>query len=152
MRKRILLVIVAATAVLMAMSPRVGDAIGSRRSGVRGVPTTVAVVASRPYPGADAVIIRRVSVLPHDLILIYSGVASPEYVAATFHALAVTRARHGDIPDKDRVVRVDAPTRTLKYRATPLMVLEMLRVAVPREVAGFGRMATVVVSLPPQRH
>jgi hypothetical protein len=136
---------------VLGMQPR--RAVAQAPRAPDGRPTVTALVAlvdQLPYGDADAVIIRRTDVEPHDAVLLKRSKASAQCVAEALHTLAGTRARHGDIPIKGMVIRVPAPSTPRRTGATGAAVLEMLKRARLRDIPGLGRVPAVTVHLAAQ--
>lgn len=117
-----------------------------------GVPVTVVLVPDLGYGGADAVILRRPSEDPADLILLRAGTESPEQLTEAVLGLLSVRKSQGDLPTgAPRVLRV----RALKARSQPVRwthgVIHNLRTAQARDVRGVGRYRAIDVLLPEQQ-
>jgi hypothetical protein len=70
----------------------------------------IAIPQSFPYNSAQAVIVRRVNAADHDLILVRAGQAQPGRLAAAIGTLQAVRARYGDTPNQDMLIRVPEGT------------------------------------------
>ena len=111
--------------VILIAAARSRLAIGQSPTAIAkhpGVSATVVEVATIPYGNADAVIVRRPQILPHDVIMLRPSAANSAYLAEALHDLAVIRARTSDVPDKATVVRVNAPHQAQKNEASAALV------------------------------
>ena len=118
------------------------------------VDATVALVDRLPDPSASAVVLRRKTTLPHDLILLPDGNATTAVLHDGIGALIRMRRDGGDIPDRDTrlVIRgahsdheeVWASAMERRRAVTDLADLE---VSPPRGIEGIGEVRAITIPL-----
>lgn len=118
------------------------------------VPVTLALVDSVPQGNPPFRILRRADVEPHDVILLRADADSVTLSAAVADLLLI-RAQQGDTTRAEAMVRVrrrDAePDRPVRMLPWGRRVMDDLRRAAPKELAGVGTVPAVQIWLPPQR-
>lgn len=118
------------------------------------VPVTLALVDSIPGGAAQFRILRRVDATPHDIILLPYG-ADQTVLSEAIADLLAMRALTGDTATAAGMMRVRHPQQTAGRTPRPLpwagRVMNDLRRAEPRPLAGVGTVPAVEVWLPPQR-
>ncbi len=97
------LTLTSVTAPLLAQRGTANNAEVARR-----VPVTIAIVDSVPYGGAPAVVLRRATSIPRDVIVLGRAAASGEQLSAAIATLLVARELGGDTARADAVLRVNA--------------------------------------------
>ncbi len=117
-------------------------------------PFAIAVVDDVGYPGADAVVVRRASASPHDVVLVREARANPRLLAAAVRHLAALRALQGDTPGVDGVYRVTLDARNDQRWVRPDEPAKWMRSLnraseVPLE--GFENAKYIVLEMPIQR-
>lgn len=126
---------------------------GTQQGSPRRVPLTVALVESIPNRGGAFVILRRSDATPADVILL-TAAADAAALSNAIHTLALARSHGGDRPRKTVMLRqrpeLSNPGRSRPELPWARRVLADLRGAVPRDLAGIGRVRAVDVWLPPQ--
>jgi len=119
----------------------------------RRVAVTIVLTNKLPQGTTGAAILRRHSVVPHDVILLAEPGADANQLSAALFTLAATREVMGDTASADATVRVpsSAGPQAWARRETPRAgrTLDRLRVASPREVAGVGTVRAYDVDLLP---
>jgi hypothetical protein len=116
------------------------------------VPAVLVLVDSSATSGEPFQVLRRASVEPHDVILLAQG-ADAWSLSAAVRQLVLLRRMQGDTSSATGPMRIrGAPTT---HAAGPLpwaaRVIEDLRNATARRVAGIGTAPAVQIWLPPQR-
>ncbi len=118
----------------------------------RRVPVTVALTNQMPYRDAPAVILRRATAVPHDVILLRRNGASGAQLSAAVFQLLVLRERDGDTASTDGVYRVIAPQGPAAWRGseerTAGRTVSRLFSAPAREISGVGIVAATELYLP----
>lgn len=148
------------TCILVALlGPVVPISFGSRLDAQASerptrVPVTLALVDDIPGGAAPFRIVRRVHVAPYDVILLHSS-ASQDALSEAIADLLTLRSIAGDTATAGGMVRVQRPPQAAGRSPRPLpwagRVMDDLRRAQPRHVAGVGVVPAVEVWLPPQR-
>jgi hypothetical protein len=116
------------------------------------VPALVVLVDTLPDPVARAMIMRRAHDFPMDMILLTPATATARQLSAAVFTLLVVRAKQGETPSRDNLVRVvmtegpEAWIDTEERRAEA--VVRRLRRANPQYVAGFGLVPSTTLYLP----
>ena len=105
---------------------------------VKRIFALVAVPDTFRYLNTDAVIVRRKATLPHDLILVRPGHADARMIAEAVQTLQAERARHGDVPATNRLVRVRTPRAALRLLQHAASWAEALNKKPSVDVAGIG--------------
>lgn len=106
MKKESAIAVLVATAMLMGRpEPVTGQERGAASDSV-----AVVLVETLPFPEAPAVIVRRASQTPQDVILIVGERLNAEQVAAALIALAGLRSAKGEVIEEDQTFRVRART------------------------------------------
>ncbi|MEP6999479.1 MAG: hypothetical protein ABI969_03310 [bacterium] len=115
-------------------------------------PATVAVVDQLSDQSADAVVIRRQGMLPHDVIMLGRGKMTTEALGAGITALFALRDQEGDLPTRDMRLVVHggrAPKHWAKSaqgnRASA--DISQLRSSARRQVQGLGAVQAVDIPL-----
>ena len=143
MRNRRLHMWLVATTMCFTTHAVRGQASTPPAHAVRRVFALVAVPDSFPYRNADAVIVRRTTALPHDVILLRQSHADPRTIAEAAQTLQAERARHGDVPTVDRLVRVQAPRAQLRLGRSAESWAHALARKSSSDVPGIGRARAV---------
>ena len=123
------------------------------REMARRVPVTLAIVSSLPTGGEGIVILRRGASVPHDVIALTRGAATPERLSEAYFMLASVRGAMGDTASRDAMIKVpDSPPpdawakRTLSSAGR---TLTRLTASQPQPVLGLGMVPAYVVYLKP---
>jgi hypothetical protein len=109
------------------------------------IPISIALADDLPYPGTDAVLIRRRAKVPHDLIVIRSTAASEGLLARALFTLYATQSKDSACPSRDGVFRVTdrsgtrPPIWTDQDQASVGRILSRVRGRAPEELPGVGR-------------
>ena len=116
------------------------------------VQATVLLVDQLSDPSASAIVIRRTNALPHDVILLPSGLATTEALGAGISALFKMRKSMGDVPTRDARVLVRDATmprswKTGLQRGRAEADLADLEQSAPRQVVGFGAVRAIDIPL-----
>lgn len=97
---------VAGGLALLGATSGVLEAQGRRGQDLRRTQAIIAVPQHFPYPGADAVVLRRTTQLPKDVILLRSERVEAGLLSSAVRTLLALRATFGDDPQSDGVFRV----------------------------------------------
>jgi hypothetical protein len=119
----------------------------ARKPGGR-VLAIVAIDGNFKYKNTDAVVLRRATVQPHDVILIRTGKASPEQIAEAVDLLQALRARQGDVPTADALIRVPPPGPVRAHAREASDWAGILREIRPSDLPGVGEVAHLGLWLP----
>ena len=123
-------------------------------SSPRSVPFAIAVTDSFPYRNADAVILRRVSAKPHDVIVIKQGKATGPRIAASIRELEFLRAALGNEPTSDALYRVKStqtPRETARLERTAVQYARKLAIIEARRLEGVGLVRHILLAVPGQQ-
>jgi hypothetical protein len=141
--------------VALAVATYVGAAVLEAQTPLYNVqdmtPFAFAVVDTFHFGDADAVIVRRVNALPHDVILVRHSRLDKKWLSEALHVLAEVRAHGGDQPTQDAVFRVTEPGPKRAREDEANDWARRLRDDRPNELDGFGIVHNLVVYLPNQR-
>ena len=111
--------------------------------------TVIAAVPTLPYSGADAVIVRRATQLPHDVILVRSDRATAVQLAQAAFMIETLRAVAGSgTPTADAVIRVPSPTQNHRHIRDAANWAQILERTTPSDLAGVGNVRHLRVDLP----
>jgi hypothetical protein len=106
----------------------------------RRVPVTVVLVDSLPGSGVEALILRRPSVQPHDVILLRSASADGTALATAALQLLLIRDRAGDVPTSASTFRIREGSRggraLEREIGSATRIVDRLRTKQPRTVPG----------------
>lgn len=123
---------------------------------VARVPATLALVNSLRIPTAPAMILRRSSVEPRDVILLPKSNARQEVLAAALATLQSVRSVLGDTARTDMVIGVRNSAVRRQRSAADLRqaagILLQLEKAAPRDVAQVGHVRAVDIHLRRSAH
>ncbi|HET7461622.1 MAG TPA: hypothetical protein VFJ82_10245 [Longimicrobium sp.] len=158
MPKTLLAACAAFVAAVLSSAAAIGQQAGptlaqlrQQQEMARRVRVTIALSDQLPAPDSvPAVILRRGSTAPRDVILLRSG-ATPGQLAAAVLRLMVIRDRMGDTARTDAAFRLPGAHRMPKGGATELQAgrtLARLRGAPSQDLPGVGRVPAVEVYLP----
>lgn len=118
------------------------------------VPVTLALVDDISGGATPFLIVRRVDVAPYDVILLQSS-ASQDALSEAIGDLLTLRSIAGDTAATGGMVRIRRPQQPTGRSPRPLpwagRVMNDLRQAQPRHIAGVGMVPAIEVWLPPQR-
>ena len=116
-----------------------------------GIVVTAVLMDEMPVAGARAVVLRRVTTHPRNVILLPRGRATPADLSDAIATVFGLREAHGDLPFAD--ARVVVPPRKSPRRARPSVYMEQRLDAltrVPRRtVAGVGDVPAIDIRLGP---
>lgn len=159
MRRHVLTARAVASALLLCgVSTAQGqqDTVDARvkREKSNRVPVTIAVVDSMPFRGAAAVVMRRASLVPHDVIVVHRDVADGEMLSAAVFTLLSARALSGDTASTDQVLRVPARRGPVGWRRREVPTLDRALDRIANDprvtVAGVGPAQVATLYLPPK--
>lgn len=118
----------------------------------RRVPVTIALLGSLPQPASKAVILRRKTATPHDIILLDSRVASGRDLSAAIFTLLAARDINGDTTAADMTIRVPDGTGRSYLGKRDLRrseaAVRKLHASNPTFLAGFGSVRAFDLWLP----
>jgi hypothetical protein len=111
-------------------------------------PAMVAEVDRLSDTTATAIIIRRVKLLPHDVIELQSDRMTVHTLGAAVHALASARARGGDDPVNDEIVVVHGGDMPASWKTNGLVPisenqLQTLQASQPASLPGVGNVRSM---------
>jgi hypothetical protein len=134
------------------------DSIVTAHMATAPYPATVALVPRLRVPdtAATAVILRRVSGKPQDVILLDAGRASPGVYAAAVRALLTLRARDGDVPTRNAAVAVHDTAMPSAWERAGLdkravADFQQLKTQAPRRLDGVGTVPSLTIELAPMK-
>jgi len=104
-----------------------------------------------PYVGANAVIVRRTTLEPHDVIVVRAGRSTPKLLAEAVSQLGGIRALYGNTPAGDAIYRVTESSKVRQHEGYAVNWNSMLRAIRPSELAGFGVVRHVSIYLRDQQ-
>ncbi len=116
------------------------------------VDATVAIADDLPDPSADAVVVRRVNMLPHDVILLSKNHVNDAAMGSGIQALFELRKQMGDIPIKDVHVSVRASKVPSHWKNTAqdkraTEDISALKQSPMRQLVGVGRVRSLEIPL-----
>ena len=114
-------------------------------------PFAIAVVDSLAYPDADAVVVRRPSAQPHDVILVRRGKADPSRLADAVRLLEILRASGGDLPTSQAAFRVTSSGHRDSRLEEAVAWADWLEHVRKRTLDGYGEAAVIQLYLPNHR-
>jgi hypothetical protein len=132
---------------------------GNAQAAQKVVEATVVLTDELRDANADAMILRRVNMLPHDVVLLRATHATARDFRAAVKMLYAIRRRTGDVPTRDGHVSFKLPPdSTMRTGATLLVApstpsdaatidAARLQEAEQREVAGIGRVRALTIGL-----
>jgi hypothetical protein len=107
----------------------------------------IAEADSFPYTGADAVIVRRTTFEPHDVILVRGGKGSTRLLAEAVGFLGGLRAIQGDSPTTNGIYRVVTKGKPHRWERHSHNWMSTLASERPRPISGLGEKRHIVLFL-----
>lgn len=159
MRKNALPFVMSASIALLAASPLAAQQTKQQGRSAR-VPATIVLADSFPYPGTNAVIIRRrgdaTDRARPDIIVLRGSTATTQELSDAIVNLLSVRGGLGDTASSSRILRVHPHPGVSEAKPKAVLpwaqrVLADLRIAPERQIAGVGRVRAVDIWLTPQR-
>lgn len=147
---RAFVIVIALAAQFTSESKLFGQGITVPRGPHGEVPVFFLVVDSIQYKGADAVIVRRASAAPHDLVLLKRSMVQARILAEAVHTLAFIRAKYGDDPAADAVYRVTDHGKPLPREAEAADWAASLKTGRRHQFDPYGLVPVLGVALPTQ--
>lgn len=140
----------AALVLLFLLSAGAAAGQAARRSA--RIPVRVVLLDALPVSGAGAVIQRRVSGSPTDIILLTAETATARQLSAAVLTLITLHGVDGSTPSRDALVKVNSrqgPTAWIETeeRRAEAMVRRLRRLR-PTHVQGYGQVRTLVFTVP----
>jgi hypothetical protein len=147
-----IMVIAAIAGALPARAHAQGLAATAPRSGrmtIRGAtPVVITAVDDFKYKGSKAVIVRRTTMMPHDVILVKKEHVNPRFLADAVFKLQAVRSAFGDIPTRDAVYRVTPRDKEGKRTTEAIGWANTLATTRENELEGYGPVKQVILYLP----
>jgi len=109
---------------------------------------TIAVVDTFRYQNADAVIVRRASGVPHDVIVVRRDKLRPSLLSEAVVVLRAVRKRAGDIPSADMLIRVPTPKQTHRFQHAAGEWSRTLALTPRTRLDGLGTASVLTVEIP----
>jgi hypothetical protein len=140
--------------VFAALSVLWSSAVSGQAATQLRIPVLVAVIDSLPQKASGALIVRRASMSPSDIILLTPQSSTARQLSAAVFTLVTAQAVLGSKPEKNAFLKVDSRTgpsawiETEERRAEN--ILRKLRRKAPAYVAGYGFVRSVVITVPDQ--
>jgi hypothetical protein len=112
------------------------------------------ILSRLPLDGVSAVVIRRTTLWPHDVILLAPATTTSGVLASALYQPAIEHHRNGDVPDHDYVLKVtetSMPDRRRGGFEETLTALDIaaLKASGPKHVMGVGDVPAIVVHMAP---
>lgn len=109
-------------------------------------PVVIAVTDNIPDGDQDILIVRRVSVTPHDVILVRPRSLTPAALARAVHTLQAARGRLGRVPVQDAWIRIDTKAEGSPPRANEAVNwVDALRSVKPMSLPGVGLVPLIML-------